>query len=192
MMDVTENLESEYFRSLYNESDRGCLLLVASRLDDSLKTLHGAHIGRVVAQSAGLLKKLFAQYAPLSSFAGRSQIAYAYGLIPHEQYVDLETIRGIRNKAAHSISEFSLTSSGIREKVFSLTAARQIVEQIPELAEGFAPEELLTIRSPGAGETPPKMHLMLACLCMDLWIVRRAAALLEEEIVRLKVQLQGR
>jgi hypothetical protein len=185
-MDVTQNLEFEYFRSLYNESDRGCVLLVASRLEDSLKWLHSAHITATVPQSKALTDRLFAPYAPLSSFAGRIQIAHGYGLISHAVYVDVKAIRYMRNQAAHSIEDLSLTAPAMRDKIFALRSPKAIVEATPELAEGLSSGELQTIRSPGAGETGPKLHLMVCSLCIDLHIVIKATRMLETEVLRAK------
>ncbi|MCD6051399.1 MAG: Mannitol repressor, partial [Verrucomicrobia bacterium] len=84
-----------YFRSLFKESDRGAVLISATRLEEKLEQLHRAQITQKVAEPKKLLEELFRPYAPLSSFSAKIQLAHAYGLIDADDYADLNIVRKI-------------------------------------------------------------------------------------------------
>jgi hypothetical protein len=87
------------FRSLFSESDKGCVLIIASILEETLRQLHEAHIAVITYPSKKNVFKDLSN-AQLSTFAGMIQIANAYGLISDEDYKDLQLIRKLRNEAA--------------------------------------------------------------------------------------------
>jgi DNA-binding MltR family transcriptional regulator len=111
---------------LFNESDRGAVLVGVARLDEVLSDLHKDFIAQTVANSKTIINDLFKPYSPLSSFAGKIQIAYAYGLIGADVHADLNRIRKIRNLAAHSGKDFSFESEEVRKSVAELTAIKRV------------------------------------------------------------------
>jgi len=64
-MNSNQDPDLEYFRLLFDESHRGCVLLVAEKLDESLKELHRSYIKSVASPSEKWLKQLFSGHAPL-------------------------------------------------------------------------------------------------------------------------------
>lgn len=52
--------------------------------------------------SAKMRTRLFNGYGPISSFAAKSDIAYAFRLLSDDDYADLQIIRKIRNEFAHA------------------------------------------------------------------------------------------
>jgi hypothetical protein len=78
----------------------GTALLMASIAE---KSVHGLLL---VSMKRGLSKKkqerLFQGYGPLSSFAAKIDVAFAFDLLSEKQFADLNTIRAIRNRFAHS------------------------------------------------------------------------------------------
>lgn len=98
--------------ALEKESDRGLVLIIASELDELLKNLHLKRISSNTSGNRKLAKALVSSpFAPVSSFAGRIQVAYAYGLIDKDIFDSLEALRALRNYAAHSSGTFSLRES---------------------------------------------------------------------------------
>src|SRR2546422_11310318 len=109
---ITQESPSISVRSLSRESDKGCAIIVGSMLEEVLRKLHEARItlnimAVPVALRGKFLKSLVAPYAPLSTLNGLIQLACAYGLVSTEEYQTLESIRKLRNEAAHSVREFS-------------------------------------------------------------------------------------
>lgn len=81
---------------LENESDRGVILIIGAMLDELLAELLQNVLDPSVAD-----KLLKGSTAPLGSFSARVKISKAIGIIDDQDYKDIETIRRVRNAAAH-------------------------------------------------------------------------------------------
>ncbi|HFF6559003.1 TPA: hypothetical protein ACGD7J_004439, partial [Escherichia coli] len=92
MSDKTQIELGQFLSELNKESDRGSVLIAASIFDEWLSEIIQAHLlNDKVAK--GLLN---GATAPLSSFAARTGLAYALGLIMEHEYKELNTLRSIR------------------------------------------------------------------------------------------------
>jgi hypothetical protein len=80
---------------LYAESDRGCALVGAAILEESLANLLRASF------VPGTAEELLGQDRPLGTFSARIKAARAIGLIDKTDFTDLELVRKIRNDTAH-------------------------------------------------------------------------------------------
>jgi hypothetical protein len=130
---ILANLKGPAIQDLVGESERGCVIVVAALLEELLLQLHEAHIATSTYPSkARVFEDLCSVNGPLSTFAGVTQLAYAYGLIAEEDCKDLEMIRDLRNVAAHYY--FALQDSGVRAHVMRLTAGRRMKEASLESA----------------------------------------------------------
>ena len=72
---VTQTPKAARFGTLIKESDKGCVIIVGSILEDLLGQLHDAHIAKTTQRSKNIFKSLSSGCAPLSTFAGKIQIA---------------------------------------------------------------------------------------------------------------------
>ncbi len=82
---------------LYNqESDRGAAVLAASHLEQYL----GERLRALLVDDASV-DELFKGYGPLSTFAARTDMAFALGLMTRDMKSDVSLIRKIRNHFAH-------------------------------------------------------------------------------------------
>ncbi|MGJ7487732.1 MltR family transcriptional regulator [Variovorax sp. LT2P21] len=112
----------ELFGEMESESDRGCILVGASAIDDVLRALlfhrlaRDEHVARVAADP------LFAGMGPLSTFSSRIKLVYALDLIPRWMFDDLERIRKVRNKAAHEVSAKTFESNEVVQLTSQLHA----------------------------------------------------------------------
>lgn len=101
MKAITMDDESnKLFNTLLNESDRGLVLAGAAFLDDALRELLAATIrGDLSKQDRN---QLFTHFGPLSTFSGRTLVAYALNLIDERTRQSLDHLRTkIRNHFAH-------------------------------------------------------------------------------------------
>jgi hypothetical protein len=113
-----EQLSSEsvqLYGVLNNESDLGCVLIASSYLDYSLASL----LKRYFVESTLVNKLLDPPGGTVSTFAGRSDLAYCLGLIPKGLYRNLDTVGKIRNAFAHSYLSLTLDSDEIAPLVDS-------------------------------------------------------------------------
>ena len=102
---------------LNNESDLACVLIATSYLDYALASL----LKRYFIESSAVNKLLDPPGGALSTFAGRSDLAYCLGLIPKRLYQNLEIVGQIRNAFAHSYLSLELNESEIARLVDSLS-----------------------------------------------------------------------
>ena len=91
----------QLFSELKHESDRGCILVGTSAVDDALKIALKRRLSTDEHIRNKAVEPMFESMGPLSTFSARIKLAYAVGLIPRWIFEDLEKIRKIRNRAAH-------------------------------------------------------------------------------------------
>jgi DNA-binding MltR family transcriptional regulator len=109
----------------FNESDRGCVLVGASMIDEQLTlTLKAilSHERRIVDQS---ISNLFRVNGPFSSYWSKVHILNALGLLSSDDFADLEAIRQLRNEVAHGGSPFDFESVKVSGIVNQLNCWRR-------------------------------------------------------------------
>ena len=84
--------------SLREETDRGCALVAGAALDEVLGGLLAAYFVKDEEICNALLHN---PNAPLSTFSARMRLSRALGLISQDLYHDIDTVRYVRNQAAH-------------------------------------------------------------------------------------------
>lgn len=90
---------TEYIAILAKVGDSGHVLLTSAIVEEWLEVVLLTAMRDLSNHLAG---KLFAGYGPLSSFAAKIDVAYAFNLIDTATYDDLGAIRAIRNAFAHT------------------------------------------------------------------------------------------
>ena len=100
-MPLVEDISPEFGRAFLQETDRGCVLLAVSLLDETVGELLAAYM----PERPGIKKVretlLKGALAPLRSFYARIEAAYAFDLIPAKMRTDLHGYRSARNLMAH-------------------------------------------------------------------------------------------
>ena len=94
----------------HEESDRAAALLAGIVAEEYTETLL-----REFARPDKDVDELFNRYGPLSSFAARINVAYAFRLIDNQLRSDLNYIRTVRNRFAHELHNTSFSASPVRE-----------------------------------------------------------------------------
>jgi DNA-binding MltR family transcriptional regulator len=100
--------------TLMEESDRGCVLVGAAHLDEEVQTL----LRETFENAVEIVRKavdplLKGGFAPLGSFAARTKLALALGLISSEVHDALEKLRALRNTLAHTTGPFRLSEEQV-------------------------------------------------------------------------------
>jgi hypothetical protein len=99
-------LFSELAPVLIAESDRGAVLIGTAHVDERLKELFEC---LMPAEMSKKVKKSLLSYSGvLGSFGSRIAIAYATRLVNKKLYASLDTLRDVRNDAAHAAEPFNL------------------------------------------------------------------------------------
>lgn len=108
------NIEKVDQDPLMRESDRGCVLSRSADLENKLQTLLSdwfSETGDITKQQT---KRLFDFTGPVGTFSAKNLLSRSMGLISNELYHDLDELRNLRNLAAHTSEEFSLSSDEAR------------------------------------------------------------------------------
>ena len=91
---------------IVNESDRGSVLIACHIIDDCLLDLVSKNC------AARVTKKLFSDLTtgtgPLSSLSGKIGVLYLLGAITEQSYEAINQLRKVRNKAAHTATQFNI------------------------------------------------------------------------------------
>lgn len=99
------------FQQFYaNESDRSVAILAATYLEQCLEEYL---LLRLVDHPS--VRALFAGFAPLATFSGKIEVAFAIGLLPVNVRDDLRRIKKIRNLFAHELEPLAFDSPQIRD-----------------------------------------------------------------------------
>lgn len=116
------DLSFDFILKLTNESERGAILIGASKVEVYLEKL----ILAVIPSGTKSYKSRLLNYpGPLSSFSGKIELPYAFRLIDKRVYDALNTLRKIRNEAAHS------------SELFSIQEFKEQLEKIYDFEDGF-------------------------------------------------------
>jgi DNA-binding MltR family transcriptional regulator len=141
----------QLFAEMFDESDRGCILIGASVLDDVLCELLKKRLAKSDHVAKQAMEPLFSGMGPLSSFSARIKLAYCLGLIGKWEFEDLERIRKVRNKAAHEYTAKSFADNEIIQITQRLAGANHAVSAMKKLegteAEAGSPNQESAARS---------------------------------------------
>jgi DNA-binding MltR family transcriptional regulator len=91
-----------FFDVMKSESDRGYVLVGATFLDEALEILLRSEMSQSPAVVKNTIDPMFTGMGPLRSFGAKTELCLALKLIYDEEYVDITSIRGLRNHFAHS------------------------------------------------------------------------------------------
>lgn len=109
-----------YMAMFSQESDRACVILTVSFLDELLT--HCLRIKLVAAPSS--TDSLFeGGNAPFSSFSSKIDLAYRLGVISNRLCRDLHLVRKIRNDFAHNIEGCNFSDQKVHNRVRELRSA---------------------------------------------------------------------
>ncbi len=128
---------SDFIRLFHAETDRAAAVLagsyIESYLGDCLKYYFVDHPST---------RSMFENAGPLATFAARSNIAFALGLMTEETNSNLRYIMKIRNHFAHHPAETSFSSSPVRDWCSNLSSAKQLSDRTPREYYFFAVGEV--------------------------------------------------
>jgi DNA-binding MltR family transcriptional regulator len=95
---------------MVRESERGCALAGASFLEEELASLLKGYF----VNNKKYVDEIFSPSGPLDSFSSRINMSYCLGLISNVARKDLNLIRKIRNRFAHSAENVSFEDTDIK------------------------------------------------------------------------------
>lgn len=109
-----QDLLNKLLDSLFEESGRGAILIAATHVEEHLTKLIETALPTDISKKNK--DRLFSYPGPLSSFAAKINLSYAFRIIDIHLYNSLTALRTLRNDAAHSAASFSLYELNERMK----------------------------------------------------------------------------
>lgn len=105
--------------SLEQESDRGCVLVVATMVEQCLERQILCRL--LPAASSGgdeLMSK--SKNSPISSFSAKIDLSYRLGLIPEQERAIYHQLRELRNACAHEINEQRFSADRYKDRITNM------------------------------------------------------------------------
>jgi hypothetical protein len=96
----------DLFDTLFSESGRGAILIATAHVEEHLTSLIVSVLPKTLSNKHK--DKLFKYPGQLSSFSSKIELAYIFRLVNKNLYDSLNTLRKIRNDAAHTCLNFQL------------------------------------------------------------------------------------
>ena len=186
-LESSPEAEIEYLKRLFNESDRGFVILTASRLEDVIEKLHRTHIGCSAGATEKFMNSLFTVHAPISTFSAKMKLGFAYGLISQDEFRDLEALRDLRNKAAHNIEEFAFGVPEIRAQIRALTTPKRIPADFPEMPLSEAERQAIASLDPS--ETSTKLYFLLTGVYLSIALMNRIIRIQQKHMTKMELDI---
>lgn len=120
---VAAGSEQELAEAMKTDSDRAVAIVGAALVEDRLAD----GLERFMRPDKKTFERLTDFTGPLGSFSQKSSMAYMLGLVSKMAFEDLEVMRKIRNKFAHSLAIASFETPVIKSKLNSLQLYRSHV-----------------------------------------------------------------
>ncbi len=125
-MTTKQNIEQstlfvETLNSLKAESDRGCVLVVASLVENVLEEQISVRLMPKASKDDELLSR--SSNGPFSSFSAKINLAYRLGLIPLSERKIYHQLRELRNACAHHIEQQDFDRNHFKDRT------RNIIEE---------------------------------------------------------------
>lgn len=149
-----KTLEKALFDEMSSESDRGCILVGASVLEELLEDVIRLKLSPDKHVVKHAVEPLFSPMGPLSSFSAKIKAAYSLGLVKKWCFEDLEKVRKIRNVAAHSYASNSFANQDVSKITCQLTGADLAVKSFPDKPQHTG-DKNTSQRKSTKGEEPP-------------------------------------
>lgn len=107
--DVSSEDLDEFVKELIGANDRACALLCGSLLDSALAKAVSTKLVELTKAERDAL--FIEQNAVLASFANKTAIAHALGLLTREERQTLDSVRKVRNAFAHAMKPLTFKHS---------------------------------------------------------------------------------
>jgi hypothetical protein len=126
-------------------SDRSACIILSSIIERALELTIVLRIEMGIEMEQPYKERLFGRDGALSTFSGNIQFARALGLITDDTFRNLNILRTIRNRFAHSPLPLSFKSDDIKDELAKMRYARfagiavteSLLEDIPERRKEF-------------------------------------------------------
>jgi hypothetical protein len=147
------------------EDARSLPVIVCAYADDQLKAMFKKTLPDGIP---GGKDTMFGAYGPLSDFAKRIRLAYAFDSLSRDLLTDLDRVRAVRNDISHTWDISALGDVSSRGRLTELPPIEKLLPQRPDLA-GLLPQHLSALVS-----FRIRLAWIVARLVYEVWAYDRA------------------
>ena len=108
-----------------NQRDRGCVIFGTQIIDEELEQFLRDSFVPNGEDEEKIINNLFSTYSPLSTFAAKIDMAFAFGIIPKELRDTLHVLRKMRNDFAHSSADIDFDDEAFKSRYAILVKATE-------------------------------------------------------------------
>ena len=168
---------SRFVSVLVSETPRGAILVSAQFADIMLQRLL-----TTACRSTQAASKLLDDFnAPLGTFSTRILAAYAFGLLPADEYWNLEQLRKVRNYCAHNMGFITFEDDKVRCHIENLRVEPNLENESPTVKLAFTLGTLQTWCSMLTPRLEQRSHERLFALEADQYAAQHDEELGKEK-----------
>ena len=125
---LVENITAQ-LSELHRRTHAGTVITASTQIENVLEKLLLAYMRSLTKKEHA---RLFRGYGPLSSFAAKTDMAYALKMIPKSMFEALNILRRLRNEIAHSEETVDLSHHKIKPLFEQLSNLEPKISQTDE------------------------------------------------------------
>ena len=147
----------------HRESDRAAAIIAVAFVDQYLQ-----HALTAAMVKSPEIDELFdGHYAPLATFAAKSKLCFAMGLISKRFLYDLSVIRNVRNHFAHHPLETSFLNAEVNRLCLSLSIAKYFKDKESKPGQKYCARDIFLFAiSAIVGKLEMRKHDKKQCVCL--------------------------
>jgi DNA-binding MltR family transcriptional regulator len=127
---------NEFLTEFQGETDRAAAVLAAAFADELLKALLSASF----VDNSRMVQGLLGRDGAAATFSARVALAYAIGLISHDEADDLDRLRRIRNDFAHQLHGLSFGTQRIKDLANAFRCVARTFREHPAMQTAYPSE----------------------------------------------------
>lgn len=112
-----ENAPAAYVKSIWNENDRGVIILNGSAMESQLEARIREQMPHLNGEERAYL---FDFNGPIGTFSSKIRIANALGIINRQFFKKIDLVREMRNTCAHTVNPISFLTKEIYDATVCL------------------------------------------------------------------------
>lgn len=175
-----KRIPSDVFDQIEKDSDRAAGIVAAAVVEQRLAEFIQSRFPESKL-AARLITKLFNSTSPLGSFSAKIDAAYLFGYISEEAQSDLQIIKEVRNRFAHSLDIDSFERPEIKARCENLRLVDRFVTEMDDedqaaIVRGDAPKSsgaLMSFTGAGAQMKIPRQRYVTSAMVFNFFLGAR-------------------
>jgi len=119
---------NDVFESLHAESDRGCVLVVGSLVENAIEGQISARLILPTGKTDELMSR--SNNSPISTFSAKIDLAYRLGIFPANERKIYHQLRELRNTCAHQVNQQDFDKAHFKDRIKNIIEESNVLWDI--------------------------------------------------------------